>query len=165
MATHSITMGTVGAIPIHIIWGGEGTGTYFRCGWAVRLYYETKAIEVLEMFNPFMQRPPVDEIMPEELKKLIDSGTNILLLDVRTQMEYSDPQVGHLKNAMLIPLQTLWHHHESLEPYKDQEIIVYCRSGQRSAEACRILNEKGYQTKNMVGGIIRWHQLQYDVER
>lgn len=112
-----------------------------------------------------MQRPPVDEIQPEEVKKLMDGGEDSLLLDVRTQMEYSDPQVGHLKNAILIPLQTLWHHYEKLESHKDREIIVYCRSGQRSAEACRILNEKGFKTRNMVGGIIRWHQLRYDVER
>ena len=116
------------------------------------------------MFNPFMSRPPVNEITAEEVKEVLVNPGNTVLLDVRTHMEYSDPNVGHIKDSVLIPLQTLWHHQEELEKYKDKEIIIYCRSGQRSAEACRILDGQGFKTKNMVGGIMRWHQLRYEVE-
>ena len=115
------------------------------------------------MFNPFGAMTPVNEISAEEVKKLLDSNKDFILIDVRTHQEYVS-ESGHLKNSILIPLQVLWHHQEELEKYRDKEIIIYCRSGQRSAEACRILDGAGYKTKNMVGGIIRWHQLRYDVE-
>ncbi len=115
------------------------------------------------MFNPFQPRPPVNEITAEDVKKIIDQNEDVLLLDVRTHQEYSG-EMGHIQNSMLIPLQMLWHHSEDLEKYKNKQIIIYCRSGQRSAEACRILDQQGFKTKNMLGGMIRWNQLQYKVE-
>lgn len=112
------------------------------------------------MFNPFMSGPPLEEISCEEVKGKIENKDDFVLLDVRTHMEYES--VGHLKNSRLLPLQSLWNHVDELDDIKEKEIVVYCRSGQRSAEACRVLNSKGFKTKNMVGGIIRWQDLKYE---
>jgi rhodanese-related sulfurtransferase len=117
------------------------------------------------MFNPFfMMGPPIDEIGAEKLKEMIDSGRDdFVILDVRTHQEYVG-RAGHIKGSILIPLQSLWHNQDQLESYKDKEIIIYCRTGSRSAEACRILNQKGYKTKNMTYGMMMWHRLGYEFE-
>ncbi len=117
------------------------------------------------MFNPFQALPPVDEVLAEEVNEMIDKNEDFVLVDCRTHMEYNDPRLGRISKSILAPLQSLWHHQEELEPYKDKEIVIVCRSGQRSAEACRILNAKGYKTKNLVGGMMKWNQLNFDVER
>jgi len=46
---------------------------------------------------------------------------------------------------------------DELEPYKDEELIIYCRSGNRSGQACLILDSLGFKnTKNLVGGMLAW---------
>jgi adenylyltransferase/sulfurtransferase len=76
-----------------------------------------------------------------------------LLLDVRTPQEHS---LAAIRGAKLIPLQELAQRMSEL-PDKSQEIIVYCKSGMRSAKACEMLNAAGYtNVHNMTGGITRW---------
>lgn len=90
-------------------------------------------------------------ITPEEAQKLIGQE-DVYLIDVRTPEEYSE---GHIPGAMNIPLDKL----ESIQmivPYADKTMIVYCRSGSRSAEAANQLEAYGYLKIYDLGGIINW---------
>ena len=82
---------------------------------------------------------------------LLENDNNISLLDVRTIEEYKE---GHLKDAKLIPLQTLSGNLNMLKADKDKKIIVYCRSGNRSVAASRILASHGFTPLNVKGGIL-----------
>lgn len=94
------------------------------------------------------------EISVAELQQLLKDDTeDFLLLDVREPFEY---RISNL-NGLLIPLGQLPARIAELESYKDKEVIVMCRSGARSAEACRFLGQQGFtNTKNLVGGINEW---------
>lgn len=83
---------------------------------------------------------------------LIDEDKNITLLDVRTVQEYKK---GHLESATLIPLQSLANKIDMLKVSKKKKIIVYCRSGNRSVSASRILEKNGFIPINVKGGIIQ----------
>lgn len=76
-----------------------------------------------------------------------------VLLDVRTPSEYED---GHIEGAVLFPLSSIESSIESAIPDKSTEIIVYCRSGNRSADAVEILIDLGYTNVHDLGGIIDW---------
>ncbi|MFX0017946.1 MAG: rhodanese-like domain-containing protein [Promethearchaeota archaeon] len=89
---------------------------------------------------------------------------NLLILDVRTQSEYDE---SHLYNATLIPHDEIDARISELEPYNNSEIIVYCRSGSRSAIASQNLAGNYNFTKiyNMLGGITEWIIEGYPVWR
>ena len=83
---------------------------------------------------------------------LLHEDENITLLDVRTIQEYKN---GHLKGATLIPLQVLNKNLNMLKNSKNKKIMVYCRSGNRSVSAARILDKNGFFPINIKGGIIQ----------
>jgi len=83
---------------------------------------------------------------------LLENDDNVTLLDVRTIQEYKS---GHLRNAVLIPVQALSENLGMLKQDKDKKIIVYCRTGTRSVSASRILEENGFTPLNVKGGIIQ----------
>ena len=91
-----------------------------------------------------------------ELKERIAQGEKINLVDVREPFEHEEFNIG----GELIPLgriQTM--DVDQLEELKDQELILYCRSGNRSGQACQILDMMGYtNTKNLAGGMIAWQK-------
>jgi rhodanese-related sulfurtransferase len=93
-------------------------------------------------------------ITVEELKQKMDSGEKVNLVDVREPNEYEEVNIG----GRLVPLgkvQTM--QVEELEDLKDEEVIVYCRSGRRSMLACQILDQVGFKnTYNLEGGILDW---------
>ena len=90
----------------------------------------------------------------DEAKAALDSDSSIILLDVRTVAEYNE---RHIPNSVLIPLDELKNRAISELPNKDAKIIVYCRSGARSASASNILVNLGYtNVYNMLGGITSW---------
>jgi rhodanese-related sulfurtransferase len=91
-------------------------------------------------------------IKPEELQGRLEGGSNFLLLDVRTPEENKTDSIA---NSHLIPLQQLSDRLNELP--RDQEIVVYCRVGNRSAYACSFLASRGYNVKNLEGGIVRWN--------
>ena len=74
------------------------------------------------------------------------------MLDVRTIQEYKS---GHLRHATLIPVQALSENLGMLKQDKNKKIIVYCRVGNRSVSASRILEENGFTPLNVKGGIIQ----------
>ena len=79
--------------------------------------------------------------------------TNYIILDVRTPEEYRD---GHIPGAINIPNEDIGTKEPSELPDKDQLIMVYCRSGNRSKQASRKLAELGYTNIVEFGGIIDW---------
>jgi len=92
-----------------------------------------------------------ESIDAKQAIELLHSDDNVTLLDVRTIQEYKE---GHLRNATLIPLQALEQNLGMLKQDKGKKIIVYCRSGNRSISASRILEKNGFIPFNVKGGII-----------
>ena len=80
--------------------------------------------------------------------------TNITLLDVRTKEELKSD--GAIKNHILVPVQILERNLDKLERYKSTKIFIYCRSGNRSIIASRILSNAGFKSYNIAGGIVEW---------
>ena len=101
-------------------------------------------------------------ITVDELKAKIDSGEKVNLIDVREPHEYMEANIG----GKLFPLgkiQTM--QIDELEDLKDEEVILQCRSDQRSMMAAMILEQMGFKnTYNLVGGIMAW-QEKYPVNK
>lgn len=92
-------------------------------------------------------------ISQEEAKELMDSQEDYIILDVRTKQEYD---MGHIKNAILIPDYEITARAEKELPDKNALILVYCRSGNRSKTASQALADLGYTNIKEFGGIITW---------
>lgn len=87
-----------------------------------------------------------------DAETMIDSNPSLVILDVRTQSEYNE---GHIRSAKLIPRPELEGRLNELN--KTDKILVYCKTGVRSAQASQILNNNGFlYVFNMVGGITEW---------
>jgi len=98
--------------------------------------------------------PPAVEykkITPQEAQEMMSE--NVMILDTRTQEEFDE---GHIPNAVLLPDYEVKEKAESVLPDKNQTILVYCRSGRRSALAANDLIEMGYTKVFDFGGIIDW---------
>lgn len=93
------------------------------------------------------------KISAEEAKSIMDSGEEYFLLDVRTQEEF-DAQ--HIPDAVCIPDTELSDRRDELPQDKTALILVYCRSGRRSAASAELLAEMGYTAVCDFGGIIDW---------
>ena len=94
-----------------------------------------------------------DKITGAEAKALMDSESNYIIIDARTQSEYDE---GHIPGAILIPEYEIAARAEKELPDKDQLILVYCRSGRRSKIAAEELVKLGYTNIKEFGGIIDW---------
>ncbi len=95
-------------------------------------------------------------ITVEELKQRIDSGESFNLIDVREPHEHAEFNVG----GQLIPLgKILSMQIDELEDLKQEEIVLYCRSGNRSGQACMILETMGFtNVVNVAGGMLAWQE-------
>jgi rhodanese-related sulfurtransferase len=91
-----------------------------------------------------------------ELKDRLSHGEKINLVDVREVSEHDEFNIG----GKLIPLGKIQAMDVGeLESLKDQELICYCRSGNRSGQACQILDMLGFtNTKNLQGGMLAWQK-------
>src|SRR5205814_5341818 len=95
-------------------------------------------------------------ITVQELKTRLDAGENIHLVDVREPFENAEFNIGGLLLPMgeIRNLQT-----ESIDDWKHDEVILYCRSGNRSGIATQILEQVGFENvKNLVGCMLAWQQ-------
>lgn len=99
------------------------------------------------------------QVVAEAAKELMDTEDDYVILDARTQTEYDE---GHIPGAILIPHDTVATAAENALPDKDQLILVYCRSGNRSKEASQALVDLGYTNVVEFGGINSWP---YEVEK
>ena len=85
--------------------------------------------------------------------KQLQDDNSIHLIDVREPHEFN---AGHIDGAQLIPLGTIEDSFSLFIPQKDTKIFIYCRSGNRSAEAAKKLVSMGYTNVFDIGGIITW---------
>lgn len=101
----------------------------------------------------------VNEIDSETLKTRRDGGEDVLLVDIRTPAETAQ---GIIPNSILIPMHLL--PVKLAELPSNQEVILYCRSGARSYQACAYLAQNGYKNfVNLRGGILAWARHGYDI--
>jgi len=103
--------------------------------------------------GPVTNAEPVDDITAMELKRRIDVGQDIQIIDVREPHEYA---IGRIPNSTLIPLAQVVERIREFDP--SRETIVHCKGGVRSAKAIRALKESGYAGTliNLKGGITAW---------
>jgi rhodanese-related sulfurtransferase/DNA-directed RNA polymerase subunit RPC12/RpoP len=99
-------------------------------------------------------------ITPTELCQIVALRPNVILLDVRTPIEFAgqaNEKFGHLKGAINIPIQELEGRLAELDGAKNKPIIVYCSHNHRSPQASQLLTEKGFKNvTNMTGGMSVW---------
>ena len=100
-----------------------------------------------------------DEISPAEANERLGEFRP---LDVREASEFHGP-LGHLRGSSWIPLGELGDRLPELPV--DRPLLVVCRSGRRSAAACRLLREAGREATNLAGGMIAWNRSGLPVER
>ncbi len=93
------------------------------------------------------------QITQAEAKSIIDSDEECIILDVRTEEEFSS---GHIEGAILIPDNEIADRAEAELPDRDMLILVYCRSGNRSKSASETLVSLGYTNVKEFGGINTW---------
>jgi len=92
------------------------------------------------------------EIDVTELKQKMDRGDKFVLIDVREPHEY---KIASIPGSRLIPLGEFPRHVGEFDPEAD--IVIHCKSGMRSAKACAVLRQAGFQhVRNVVGGILAW---------
>ena len=114
-------------------------------------------IRVIEYKQPYYREVEATEAA-EHLKNL-----KPLLLDVRTRAEYDN---GHIRNALLIPVQELQRRVGELSEYQHSEILVYCATGNRSTVASKILIDNGFKRiTNMRDGIYGWQKNRHPVTK
>ncbi|RPI04452.1 MAG: rhodanese-like domain-containing protein [Ignavibacteriae bacterium] len=117
------------------------------------LLYAGIVIALLYYAKQAIQRSRMKQYSASEVaKKLKDSS--VLLLDVRTKNERDR---GSIQGSMHIPLGTMVERLNTLEKYKEKEIICFCQSGSRSRTAVSLLTKNGFHAVNMKGGIAEWN--------
>ncbi|MBC5772868.1 rhodanese-like domain-containing protein [Pontibacter sp. KCTC 32443] len=91
------------------------------------------------------------DITAEELKERLNKGETPVIIDVREDWEFQESNISGAQN---IPLGTLPQRVEDLEDLKEEEVIVHCKSGARSASAKAFLQQQGFKNvRNLLGGI------------
>jgi adenylyltransferase/sulfurtransferase len=94
----------------------------------------------------------IAETTVEELKKRLDAGEKVFILDVRNPEEV---QISRIPGSTLLPLPALPQRFRELDP--EREMVVHCKSGMRSAKAIQFLQQQGFRKlKNLKGGILAW---------
>ena len=96
------------------------------------------------------------DITVQELKQRMDAGeTGFVLIDVREPYEHEEFNIG----GQLIPVGSVMGAIPALESHKDEEIILYCRSGNRSGMAKQLMVATGFQNvRNLLGGMLAWRE-------
>ena len=98
-------------------------------------------------------RSTIKYISMDEIVQIMNDNKDYIILDVRTIEEYNE---GHIPNAICIPNEIIGEETINELPNKDQLILIYCRSGNRSKQAAAKLEKLGYTNLIEFGGIIDW---------
>lgn len=107
----------------------------------------------LGIFPRFYPTFTLMEITVQELRQKLDSGESFVFIDVREPWEYEEFNIG----ARLIPINTLVNSMYELDEHKDDQIVVHCRSGNRSGMAQGLLIANGFKNVlNLKGGVLAW---------
>ncbi len=96
------------------------------------------------------------QITVEELKQRLDSGEDVHLVDVREDHERTEFNIGgiHHKLGLIQTMQT-----DPIDDWKDEEVVMYCRSGNRSGQAALVLEMMGFKNVvNLAGGMLAWQE-------
>jgi len=119
--------------------------------------YFTKITGLLLILNSltFSQQKSDNSLTMSEFKEKLKSDSNIVVLDVRTPEEFTG-SLGKIESAINIPVQVLDQRINELEKFKDKEIIVICRTQNRSAVAVEYLKRSGFNAKNVLGGMVEF---------
>jgi len=105
------------------------------------------------MFGLFERAKSSQDLTPVEFKTKIKEDRNGIILDVRTEGEF---RMGHIKGAVNIDMLETDFSSSLAKLNKGKTYYVYCRSGNRSAKACRLLKSMGYEALNLEGGLGNW---------
>ena len=97
--------------------------------------------------------PAYRQVNSEEAAAMMETETDYILLDVRTRQEYEQ---SHIPGAICIPNETIGSEEIPALPHREQLILVYCRSGNRSKQAAQKLADLGYTNVVEFGGILSW---------
>jgi len=90
---------------------------------------------------------------PQQVVQIMNGG-NSLILDVRENKEF---ETGHIADSVHIPMSEVKNRLSELDKYKDSQVVVSCRSGQRSSRTCSLLKKNGFSNiSNLKGGIVAW---------
>ena len=101
----------------------------------------------------------VHQISPESLSVLVAQDQAPMIVDVRNADEYAG-ELGHIQGSINIPLMQLADRYQELAQYKNQQIVLVCRSGVRSTTAAALLTGLGFkQVYDLKGGMVRWKNL------
>ena len=98
----------------------------------------------------------MQNITVDEVRNRLNTGEKINLIDVREPYENAEFNIG----GILVPLGKIQSMQvDELEDLKEEEVVCYCRSGNRSGQACLILDMLGFKnTKNLAGGMVLWNE-------
>jgi phage shock protein E len=105
--------------------------------------------------------PTVPQVSADEVKSGIDTGKDMILLDVRTAGEYSR---GKIANSINLPVDEISGKIESIIPDKEATVYVYCLSGSRSMHAVDVMIKSGYKhVYDMANGLLAWRVKGYSL--
>lgn len=104
------------------------------------------------MFNTFFKKA-YEDLNGTEFKHVFQNTPDSVILDVRTPSEFNS---GNIPGAINIDIMSYEFHDKIAELDKSKTYFIYCRSGNRSGQACNIMSDMGYKTYNLVGGIGAW---------
>jgi adenylyltransferase/sulfurtransferase len=95
----------------------------------------------------------IEEISATELKRRLDAGDDIQLIDVRQPEEWA---FAKIEGAKLIPLGEIMNRRDEID--ETRETVIHCKAGMRSARAVQVLQQAGFkgELKNLKGGITAW---------
>src|SRR5688500_14708243 len=98
----------------------------------------------------------MENISVKEVKARMQAGENLHLVDVRELEENADFNIG----GIVLPLEKIQNmDFDEIEDLKDEEVILYCRTGNRSSQACLFLEMTGFtNVKNLAGGMVEWKE-------
>ena len=113
----------------------------------------TLVIEKKENSIDNKEESVIKYVSMDEIVQIMNENSNYIILDVRTMQEYIE---GHIPNAICIPNETISENIINKLPNKEQLILIYCRSGNRSKQAAQKLKNLGYTNLIEFGGIIDW---------
>lgn len=102
----------------------------------------------------------INEIDSESLRKRLTDGEDVLLVDIRTPAEIAQ---GAIPDSLLMPMHLIPLRLSELP--KEKDVVLYCRSGARSYQACAYLMQQGYgRILNLRGGIIAWARHGFPIQ-
>jgi len=109
--------------------------------------------------------PAVQHLSVEEVYQILQSQPDAMVIDVRTQEEFSGP-LGHIAGAHLKPVQEMQTWASQIDSLKDEQIILICRTVNRSGKAAEYLRSRGFTNLVAVqGGMVEWNNKGYPVEK